>query len=209
MTLPDWASRVDFAKGGGLVPCVAQDHATGRILMVAWMDAAALAKTIASGEMHYHSRSKGRLWRKGEESGHTQTLVGLALDCDGDTLVAQVTQKGPACHTGAATCFSQIDGRSEPILVELDATIEARKANPTGWTGKLLADANLRRKKVAEEAAELVMASMAGDHANLIHEAADLWYHSLVVAQADGVTLAEILQELAKRHAPGTTPTPK
>lgn len=209
MSLAPWASRIDFAKGGGLIPCIAQDHASGRILMVAWMDAAALEKTLETGELHYHSRSRGRLWRKGEESGHTQRLVGLALDCDGDTLVAQVAQVGPACHTGSATCFSQVEGRSEPILVELSATIEARKANPTGWTGQLLGDANLRRKKVAEEAAELVMASMAGDRANLVHEAADLWYHSLVAAQAEGVTLAEILQELARRHAPGATPSPK
>src|SRR5687768_3500514 len=127
--------RVDFAKGGGLVPAVAQDHTTGRVLMVAYMDEAALRKTLETRQVHYHSRTRGP-WRKGETSGHTQRLVGIGLDCDGDTLLLQVEQAGPACHEGTASCFKPVDGRSEPVLVALDDKI--RNAPGSGHTAKLL-----------------------------------------------------------------------
>ncbi|MHB8634017.1 MAG: bifunctional phosphoribosyl-AMP cyclohydrolase/phosphoribosyl-ATP diphosphatase HisIE [Thermoplasmatota archaeon] len=194
--MTDWVERIDFQKGGGLVPCIAQDHATGRVLMLAYMDEAALRKTLATGWVHYLSRTRGP-WRKGETSGHTQRLVGVALDCDGDTLLLQVDQTGPACHRGSATCFDAVHGRSEPLLIDLQRVM---RDPGTGWTARLLGDANLRRKKVVEEAAEQVMASTAGDRAGVIHEAADLWYHSLVAAYADGVLVQDVLAELARRR---------
>ncbi len=188
-----------------LVPVVTQDAATGSILMLAWADKEALQESLQSGDMHYFSRSRGRLWRKGEESGNTQRLLSLYADCDRDTLLAVVEQKGPACHTGAATCFH--DDTKEPvhaggILGELSALIADRdEKRPEGsHTTALLEDENLRLKKVQEEAGELLVALAKNDQAAITAEAADLLYHTLVALQGAGVRVEDVLDRLQERR---------
>lgn len=196
---------VDFAKGNGLVPCVVQDAITGEVLMLAYMDDAALKATQQTGFMHYHSRSRGKLWRKGEESGHVQALVALELDCDGDTLLAKVRQTGPACHTGKHSCFHErLHGVGDVVLPELIRVMRDRKANPNpnSHTSKLFADENLRLKKVVEEAGEVIMAAKDHDKARLAEEAADEVFHLLAVLIAEGVEPRDVLDVLAKRRMP-------
>jgi len=199
---------LDFARGGGLVTVVAQDAATGAVLMVAHADREALERTLATGEMHYRSRTRGP-WHKGETSGNVQRVVSLVADCDGDAVLAQIIPAGPACHTGAASCF----GDGTPIgspLASLDAIIAARAseraatdtaaAAGTGYTHRLLADRNLRLKKLGEEAAELVVACADGDRERAVEETADLVYHTLVALRAMGAGLADVTRVLAERR---------
>lgn len=192
---------LDFAKGGGIVTIVAQDHRTGVVLMVAGADREALERTLATGEMHYRSRSRG-LWHKGATSGNVQRVVSLSPDCDGDTVLARVLPAGPACHTGAVSCFGEAAlGADE--LGALDATIAARRrdgeAAGASYTRKLLDDRNLRLKKLGEEAAELVTACADGDRARAAEEAADLVYHTLVALHAVGGSLNDVRTVLAER----------
>lgn len=185
---------IDFAKGGGLVTVVAQDHVTGEVLMVAHADREALERTVATGEMHYRSRTRG-LWHKGGTSGNVQRVVALTVDCDADAVLARVRPAGPACHTGARTCFTVVGARAggADALGVLDATIAARASGPTstgtGYTQKLLGDRNLRLKKIGEEASEFVTACADGDAARATEEAADLIYHTLVALRAVGGSL--------------------
>ncbi len=191
---------LDFAKGGGLVTVVAQDATTGAVLMVARADREALEQTLATGEMHYRSRSRG-LWHKGATSGNVQRVVSLTADCDGDTVLARVAPAGPACHTGAVSCFGET-ALAVGALGTLDATI-AERARGSGaassWTRKLLADRNLRLKKLGEEAAELAIACADEDATRATAEAADLIYHTLVALRAAGARLANVEHELAAR----------
>ncbi len=194
----------DWAKGNGLLPCVTVDAATGDVLTLAYVNAEALEATIATGEMHYWSRSRNCLWRKGEESGNGQDVVSISLDCDGDAFLSRVRPRGPACHTGAATCFhNAVHGEGESGLAELERVIADRVANPRegSHTTRLLADENLRLKKVAEEAGEVIMAAKDGDRARLTSEIADLVYHALVAGAAAGVMPRDVLRELAQRRA--------
>jgi len=204
----DW-QKIDFVKGGGFVTVVTVDARSGAVLMVARANREALEKTIETGEMHYHSRSRG-LWRKGATSGNVQKLVSLLVDCDGDALLARVNPHGPACHTGARSCFGEGAFRAE-ALGELDATISQRaqtSASSEGgpsYTRELLADRNLRLKKLGEEAAELVTACADGDAEQAAQEGADLFYHALVALRALGLSLDDIRQVLrdratAKKH---------
>ena len=196
--------RLDFTKRGGVVAVVTQDATTGAVLMVAEADADALAKTLETGEMHYRSRSRG-LWHKGATSGNVQRVVRLVPDCDGDTILAQVVPAGPACHTGAVTCFGDIGAG---VLGRLDRTIAARVATPDAagsYTAKLLADRNLRLKKLGEEATELAVACAESDKARATEEAADLLYHTLVAVRALGVSLADIEAALCRREPTSTT----
>jgi phosphoribosyl-ATP pyrophosphohydrolase/phosphoribosyl-AMP cyclohydrolase len=185
---------LDFAKGGGLVTVIAQDHLTAEVLMVAHADREALERTLATGEMHYRSRSRG-LWHKGGTSGNVQRVVSLTADCDADAVLARVRPAGPACHTGARTCFAAAspDASGSDAIGALDATIAARASAPqgtgTGYTQKLLGDRNLRLKKIGEEASELVTACADGDRARATEEAADLIYHALVALRAVGGSL--------------------
>lgn len=185
---------LDFAKGGGLVTVVTQDHLTGEVLMVAHADREALERTLATGEMHYRSRTRGP-WHKGGTSGNVQRVVSLTADCDADAVLARVRPAGPACHTGARTCFVApgAEGSRGDALGTLDATIAARAAAPAGtgggYTQKLLGDRNLRLKKIGEEASELVTACADGDAARATEEAADLIYHALVALRAAGGSL--------------------
>lgn len=192
---------LDFTKGQGLVTVVAQDAATGAVLMVAHADREALERTLATGEMHYRSRTRG-LWHKGATSGNVQRVVSLAHDCDADAVLARVAPAGPACHTGAVSCFGVAALGADELAV-LDATIAARaaagEAAPASYTRKLLGDRNLRLKKLGEEAAELVTACADGDRARATEEAADIIYHTLVALRAVGASLDDVRAELRRR----------
>jgi phosphoribosyl-ATP pyrophosphohydrolase/phosphoribosyl-AMP cyclohydrolase len=181
---------LDFAKGNGLITVVAQDVRNGAVLMVAFADREAVARTMASGELHLFSRSRGP-WHKGATSGHVLRVRALRADCDADTVLALVEPAGPACHTGTRSCFGEIP--LGDALSALDATIAARMAPEapagTGYTQRLLGDRNLRLKKIGEEASELVTACADGDTARATEEAADLIYHALVALRAVGGTL--------------------
>ena len=196
---------LDFAKHTGLVPVVAQDAADGRVLMVAFATREALLKSLDTGEMHFWSRSRSALWRKGETSGNTLRLVSLHADCDGDTVLARVKPAGPACHTGEATCFGE---GAAPEIPVLDATLAARQAErPQGsYTVRLLDDENLRLKKLGEETAELVAALAKGDPGRAREEAADLVYHLLVALRAAGVAWDDVAAVLHARHGGRATP---
>jgi phosphoribosyl-ATP pyrophosphohydrolase/phosphoribosyl-AMP cyclohydrolase len=191
----------DFAKGGGLVTVVAQDQATGEVLMVAHADREALALTIETGEMHYRSRTRG-LWRKGATSGNVQRVVSLTLDCDGDAVLARVIPAGPACHSGDRSCFPT-DGPAD-VFSRLDAIIVGRLDLAPGdrpsYTRKLLSDRNLRLKKIGEEASELVVAAADGDRTRAVEEAADLMYHTLVVLRAMGAGVVDLARALERRE---------
>jgi phosphoribosyl-ATP pyrophosphohydrolase/phosphoribosyl-AMP cyclohydrolase len=185
-----------------LVPVIAQDVRTNSVLMLAWANAEALARTRATKRMHYWSRSRGKLWRKGEESGHEQKVVSLHWDCDRDTLLARVEQTGPACHRNTYTCFGARAFPAVDMISRLEAIVRDRKRRPRkgSYTNRLLADAALARDKVLEEASELCMAAKAGRRAEIVGEAADLFYHALVVLASRGVTLEEVKAELERRH---------
>ncbi|NVJ21485.1 MULTISPECIES: bifunctional phosphoribosyl-AMP cyclohydrolase/phosphoribosyl-ATP diphosphatase HisIE [Myxococcus] len=195
--------RLDFTKGGGLVTVVTQDARTGDVLMVAHADREALERTLATGQMHYRSRTRG-LWHKGATSGNTQQVVSLRADCDGDAVLARVEKAGPACHTGDVTCFGP---GSEDALASLDATLAERAARPDApgekpsYTRRLLADRNLRLKKLGEEAAELVTACADSDAGRAAEEAADLLYHLLVAVRPLGLSLEDVKAVLARRAA--------
>jgi phosphoribosyl-ATP pyrophosphohydrolase/phosphoribosyl-AMP cyclohydrolase len=194
---------LNFDKGGGTVTVVAQDAASGVVLMVAAADREALERTLATGEMHYRSRTRG-LWHKGATSGNVQRVVSLSLDCDGDAVLARVAPAGPACHTGAVSCFGEA-ALSPDAIATLDATIAARSSGAgagdgsPSYTRRLLGDRNLRLKKIGEEAAELVTACADGDLGRAREEAADLVYHTLVALRAVGGSLADVRAVLSAR----------
>ncbi len=199
----------------GLVPVIAQDSATGAVLMLAWADREALARTLATGQAWYYSRSRRELWRKGATSGHNQQLVAAYADCDRDAVLLKVEQNGPACHTGHPTCFfTPLDGEEigrleyraleTGFLAGLDALIARRDhERPAGsYVASLLSDATGLRalQKVGEEAVEFALAGAAADRGSIVAEAADLIFHLLVALRATGVTLAEVVSELQSRH---------
>ena len=193
----------------GLVPAVAQDAQTGAVLMLAWMDAEALAKTVASGWAHYFSRSRKSLWKKGETSGHVQKVLEVLLDCDGDAIVLKVEQTGPACHTNRYSCFSTLLAESgeaakpgfEALRAEFEVILD-RKSNPKegSYTNYLFTQGIEKIcKKVGEEASEVIIAAMKGDNGELRYETADLLYH-LMVAMADrGLAWEDVLREVNGR----------
>lgn len=209
-----------FDAATGLLPVVAQDARSGAVLMLAWADRAALERSLAEGTMWYFSRRRGGPWHKGATSGHSQRLVSLHGDCDADAVVARVVPAGPACHTGAATCFGE---DAAPTLAALDALVASRQAaaaDPPGYTDRLLADRNLRLKKLGEEAVEVALAA-AGDLSGpgasmapsarrqwLSEEGADLLYHLLVACRAEGAALADLLDVLEARRAPSAGGSP-
>jgi phosphoribosyl-ATP pyrophosphohydrolase/phosphoribosyl-AMP cyclohydrolase len=214
-SMPAWIEDVRYDERG-LVPCIVQDSFTGEVLMHAWMDTAALEKTVQSGEMWFWSRSRQQLWHKGATSGSVQTLVSLHLDCDGDTLLALVQQvpgKG-ACHTGAPTCFdpdtgfeASEAGSARPILAELMRVIADRdEKRPEGsYTTKLLVGGIDRSgKKVVEEAGEVVIAAknaQAGaGFEELADESADLLFHLLVLWRSSGIDPTLIDRALRRRR---------
>ena len=182
-----------------MVIVVTQDAETGAVLMVAHMNREAFDKTVETGEMHYRSRTRG-LWHKGATSGNVQRVVSLTPDCDGDAILARVTPAGPACHNGTVSCFAQpLNGDA---ITALATVIESRAQSAesgTGYTQRLLADRNLRLKKLGEETAELVLALADDDTARATEEAADLLYHMLVALRAQAITLQDLRHALAVR----------
>lgn len=197
----DWAA--------GLLPCVVQDARSGAVLMLAWMNRDAWARTQETGEAWFWSRSRSTLWHKGETSGHTQRVVDLRFDCDGDAILMQVVPNGPACHTGRTSCFyhdagGRIQETGGPVLARLEAVIEdRRRTKPRGsYTATLLAQGvEGAGAKVTEEAEEVVHAGRSESDDRVAEEAADLLYHLLVLLAARGVTLTQVLDVLSARGA--------
>jgi len=192
--------RLDFSKGNGLVIVVAQDAVTGAVLMVAHAGRDALERTLDTGEMHYTSRTRG-LWHKGGTSGNVQRVVTLTADCDADAILARVRPAGPACHNGTTSCFRD-DALAADAIATTNATIASRAADPSAsssYTRKLLADRNLRLKKLGEEAVELAVACTDVDLPRAAEETADLLYHALVALRAIGGTLDDVRRVLDAR----------
>ncbi|MGN2249988.1 bifunctional phosphoribosyl-AMP cyclohydrolase/phosphoribosyl-ATP diphosphatase HisIE [Frateuria sp. GZRe14] len=194
---------LDFAKGGGLVPAIVQHWLTGEVLMLGYMDAEALAATQASGLVTFHSRSKGRLWTKGESSGNVLRMRSLHVDCDADTLLVLAEPAGPTCHRGTSSCF---DGARLPLgfLAELDALVARRAVErPAGSYTTQLFEGGIRRiaQKVGEEGVETALAAVAQDDAEFLGEAADLLFHLTVALHARGLGLSHVAALLSDRHA--------
>ena len=189
----------------GLVPCIAQDSRTGEVLTLAYMNEEALARTRATGELHFWSRSRGELWRKGETSGDVMRLRALRYDCDEDALLALVDPAGPACHTGERTCFYRGDMDLQPAeaLPALERTVAERRAeSPEGsYTAELLADPARLGDKVREEADEAAWAGARESHERLSEEAADLLYHLTVLLASRELSLADAYQVLNGRRS--------
>jgi phosphoribosyl-AMP cyclohydrolase / phosphoribosyl-ATP pyrophosphohydrolase len=190
----------------GLLPVVVQDRASGDVLMLAWANAEALRLTAETGLAHFWSRSRRASWKKGESSGNVLRVREARIDCDRDTLVLVVDPDGPACHTGARTCFGETSGSDASLLAELERVIASRAgADPaTSYTARLLAKGlDQALKKVGEESTELVMAAKAESAERLAGESADLLFHLLVVLHQRGVSVADVLQVLRQRRAGG------
>ena len=193
---------INFTKGDGLVPAIIQDADTGVILMLGYMDQEAIEKTVSTRKVTFYSRTKGRIWTKGETSGHYLNLVDIKIDCDQDTLLIKVNPDGPACHTGEDTCFKEKNQKSFD-LHQLAAIIQERKdANPSESYTASLFDKGLNKitQKVGEEAVELVIEAMDDNRELFVGESADLLYHFLTLLNYKGVALQEVEIELEKRH---------
>ena len=202
----DSLATLDFAKGGGLLPAVVQHADDGSVLMVGWMDLDAARETLRRGRVVFWSRSKGRLWEKGETSGNSLTVRSVSADCDRDTLLVQAMPSGPTCHTGTATCFGDDGGTTTTgaFLSELETLITARlREAPEGSYTARLASQGVKRiaQKVGEEGVETALAATGGGRDELVSESADLLYHLLVLLRVKDIPLAEVERELARRHA--------
>lgn len=191
----------------GLIPVVVQDHVTGEVLMVAWANEEAVGKMKETGYTHFWSRSRQKLWKKGEESGNVQKIVSIQSDCDDDTLLVRVIQNnGIACHTGNPSCFFKTvygdPSSTSMILADLRRTIHDRKVNPEegSYTCKLFSDETKMCKKIVEEAAEYVLAIKDKDQDEIEWELADLIYHALVAAEKENVDLQKVYEKLAERR---------
>jgi phosphoribosyl-ATP pyrophosphohydrolase/phosphoribosyl-AMP cyclohydrolase len=202
--------RPDDLKWGddGLIPTVVQDAGSGEVLMLAYQNRDSLRETMKTGVTTFWSRSRHELWRKGAVSGNLQHVRAMAADCDGDALLVRAVVEGPACHTGRRSCFfNAVQGGPQgpqfpgQTLSELEALIESRRVHPkkASYTTALFRDDQARHKKIGEEATELVVASLTGSKKQVVSEAADLLYHTLVLLSAHGLSLADVAQELASR----------
>ena len=192
----------------GFVPAVVQDARTREVLTLAYMNAESLARTLETGETWFWSRSRNELWHKGATSGNTQQVVSLTTDCDTDAIVVLVNPAGPACHTGARSCFGIEGEPSGGLLQELYELIKSRQEErPEGSYTTYLFDKGLDKilKKVGEESAETIIAAKNDDPKQLVAETADLLYHLLVMLVARGVNLDDVREELAQRRKPGAT----
>jgi phosphoribosyl-AMP cyclohydrolase / phosphoribosyl-ATP pyrophosphohydrolase len=206
--IPDPWGALDWGKGDGLLPAIVQDSGSGAVLMLGYMNRAALAATQASGRVTFWSRSKGRLWTKGETSGHFLELESIAADCDGDTLLIMAQPRGPACHRGTPTCWGESPPQSGAqrlaFLGFLEQLIAQRIASrPAGSYTTELLQQGVRRiaQKVGEEGLELALAGVAQSDPEIIGEAADLMYHTLLLLQAKGLSFSQVVAELERRHA--------
>lgn len=187
-------------KQAGLLPAIVQDAGNGRVLMLGYMDRQALAKSLESGQVTFFSRSKQRLWTKGEASGHFLQLQSIETDCDGDTLLVQALPQGPTCHLGRDSCFPVAPGN---FLADLDGVIAARERDrPEGSYSTRLFESGTRyiAQKVGEEGVETALAAVVQDDTALLGESADLLYHLLVLLRARGLSLADAVAVLEQRH---------
>lgn len=194
---------LDWDKNAGLIPAVIEDAVSGRVLMLAYMNRESLQKTLETKRVTFFSRSKGRLWTKGETSGNFLNLVDLAADCDKDTLLVTVNAEGPTCHLGTTSCFGDLQSRWQ-FLRDLEVLLASRKgADPaTSYTASLYARGTKRiAQKVGEEGVETALAATVHDREELRNEAADLVYHLLVLLQAENLELADVIDILRERHA--------
>ncbi|MBO6730261.1 MAG: bifunctional phosphoribosyl-AMP cyclohydrolase/phosphoribosyl-ATP diphosphatase HisIE [Maricaulis sp.] len=198
------AENLNWEKVDGLIPAIIQDVATRQVLMLGYMNAEAVALTQETGKVHFYSRTKQRIWKKGETSGNTFKLVQMAPDCDGDTLLVEVRPKGPACHTGTVTCFGDDPAPGLGFLAHLRAIIKKRrKEKPkNSYVGDLLARAPKKpAQKVGEEGVEVAMAAVSEGKSELAGEAADLIFHLMVLLESRDLSLDDVVAVLRKRHA--------
>ncbi|MDE1332036.1 bifunctional phosphoribosyl-AMP cyclohydrolase/phosphoribosyl-ATP diphosphatase HisIE [Vibrio aestuarianus] len=199
------SERIDWDKVEGLVPAIVQDFQSSQVLMMGYMNQEALQKTAQTGQVTFFSRTKQRLWTKGETSGNVLQLKNMALDCDNDTLLVKVDPIGPTCHTGTTTCWDA-DTQEESQMVwlhQLEQLLAARRsADPdSSYTASLYARGTKRiSQKVGEEGVEVALAATSGDKAELVCESADLLYHLLVLLQDQGLSLSDVINKLKERH---------
>ncbi len=199
------SERINWEKVDGLVPAIVQDFESSQVLMMGYMNQDALAKTGETGQVTFFSRTKERLWTKGETSGNVLQLVNISLDCDNDTLLVRVNPIGPTCHTGTTTCWDG-DAQEESQMVwlhQLEQLLAARKsADPdSSYTASLYARGTKRiSQKVGEEGVEVALAATSGDKAELVCESADLIYHLLVLLQDQGLSMNDVVNKLKERH---------
>jgi phosphoribosyl-ATP pyrophosphohydrolase/phosphoribosyl-AMP cyclohydrolase len=201
------SERIDWNKCGGLLPAIVQHWRSGDVLMLGYMDRAALAATRESGKVTFFSRSKQRLWTKGESSGHVLHLKSLHIDCDADTLLVRADPVGPTCHNGTPTCFADAPSLPLAFLGELDALVAQRAGDrpPGSYTTRLF-EAGVRKiaQKVGEEGVETALAAVAQGDEDLLGESADLVFHLLVLLRSRGLDLADVTRVLETRHrSPG------
>lgn len=195
--------ELDWEKTGGLIPAVVQDATSGRVLMLGYMNKESLEKTLDEKRVTFFSRTKNRLWTKGETSGNFLDLVDIGTDCDNDTLLVLVNAEGPTCHTGSTSCFGDLDSKWQ-FLRDLELLLASRRtADPkSSYTASLYARGTKRiAQKVGEEGVETALAATVHDKEELKNEAADLVYHLLVLLQAEGLELADVIGILRDRHA--------
>jgi len=185
-----------------LKPVVVQDVKNNNVLMLAYMNDEAMDLTKKTGYMHYWSRSRNAIWKKGETSGNFQKCLELRTDCDNDALLARVQQTGVACHTGSYSCFSKEPLPSDDIISQLWRVFDDRKASQSGssYTVKLMNNRNLLLKKLAEESAEVIMAAKDGDRKQIVYEAGDVLYHLMVLLYSEGISMDEVHRELEARR---------
>ncbi len=199
------SERINWEKVDGLVPAIVQDYQSSQVLMMGYMTPAALEKTGETGNVTFFSRTKERLWTKGETSGNVLQLQNIALDCDSDTLLVKVNPIGPTCHTGTTTCWDG-DKQEESQMVwlhQLEQLLAARKdADPeSSYTASLYARGTKRiSQKVGEEGVEVALAATSGDKAELVCESADLIYHLMVLLQDQGLSMNDVVNKLKERH---------
>lgn len=198
-------SQIDFSKLNGLVPAVVQDSDTLKVLMVGFMNEEAVKKTQETGQVTFFSRTKNRLWTKGEESGNFLNVVSVLIDCDNDSLLIKAKPVGPVCHTGADTCFDEVNPNGDvQFLSYLQDFIDKRKKEmPEGSYTTSLFEKGTRKiaQKVGEEAVETIIGAMANDDENFIYETGDLLYHLIVLLTHKGYRIEDIVEELRKRHS--------
>jgi len=186
----------------GLMPVVVQDIKNNNVLMLAYMNEESVELTKKTGFMHYWSRSRNAIWKKGETSGNFQKCIELMTDCDGDAMLARVEQTGVACHTGSYSCFFEEPLRSNDIVSELWRVFEDRKreGSESSYTVKLLRNRNLLLKKIGEESAEVILAAKDKKREEMVYEAGDLLYHLMVLLYDEGITMEDIYKELEGRR---------
>jgi len=187
---------------GALLPVVVQDVRNNNVLMLAYMNDESLELTRKTGFMHYWSRSRNAIWKKGETSGNTQKAIEILADCDGDALLARVEQTGPACHTGSYSCFSGTPLPAEDVVSRLWRVFDERRSASaeSSYTRKLLDNRNLLLKKIGEESSEVIIAAKDRQREEVIYEAADLLYHLMVLLYDEGITMEDIHRELEGRR---------